>query len=121
MSLRKRVEGLERAARQRPAPAPPAWTGSEEERLRLVMELFALGRLRLQQAEEEQYGETVPRSVVEAMSDDELLAILGFPSMEAFACAEERYRIEQARRPKLSPEEERRRVNEVLRARRAEV
>lgn len=122
MSLRKRVEDLERAARQRSATAPPAWTGSEEERLRLVMELFALGKLRLEQDEREPDGvrEVVPDSVVKVMSDDELLAVLGFPSKEEFVRHRERYRIEQAQRPKLSHEEERRRVIEVLRSRRPE-
>ncbi|HEX8503712.1 MAG TPA: hypothetical protein VF659_24215 [Pyrinomonadaceae bacterium] len=114
MSLRRRVEALERGARQRQPPAPVPFEGNEEERLRLVMELFALGTLRLRQVEEwergEQHGvmEVVPSSAVESLSDEELLSILGFPDKETFVLAEDRLR----KTPPPDPEEVRPRLRE---------
>lgn len=127
MNLARRVRELERAAREKnpaPAPPPPVPWRSEGERLRFVMELFALGKLRLEQYDERGGDgpfEDISLSVVEAMSDDELLAVLGFDSVAEFARAEERVRLEGARQAKLSPEEQRQRVIDALRARRGDL
>jgi hypothetical protein len=123
MKLGRRVRELERAALENAPPAPPpAEWRSEGERLRCALELFALGHLRGKQLEENDAGvkELVPRDAVTAMSDNELLSILGFKSLAAFARAEEQRRREDAERPELSRKEKRRRVIEVLRARRGE-
>ncbi|HEV7889431.1 MAG TPA: hypothetical protein VGP08_02275 [Pyrinomonadaceae bacterium] len=121
MNLGRRVRELEQTAREKAPPAPPPveWR-SEDERLRRVLELFALGTLRLKQDGESSVKELVPMSAVESLSTEELLSILGFKSLAAFARAEERLRAEYEQRPKLSREDERRRVTESLRARRGD-
>jgi hypothetical protein len=106
MNLGRRVRELEQTAREKAPPAPPPveWR-SEDERLRRVLELFALGTLRLKQdGEGSGVKELVPISAVESLSTEELLSILGFKSLAVFARAEERRRREDAQLPKLSRE-----------------
>lgn len=118
MKLARRVRELERAAREKnlpPTPPPVEWR-SEGERLRCMMELLALGTLRLENDDAGVYA-PVHSSTVDGLSTEELLSILGFRSVEAFARFDERLRAERSK-PYPPIEEQRRRVIESLPARR---